>query len=52
MSETNLTWQKYKNSGTGSFRWVWNLIWKLLIVCKDNVSNFCKYFLKKNCKKQ
>jgi hypothetical protein len=21
MSETNLTWQKYKNSGTGSFRW-------------------------------
>jgi len=22
MSETNLTWQKYKNSGTGSIRWV------------------------------
>ncbi len=50
MSETNLTWQKYKNSGTGSFGEFLS-IWKLLIVCKDNVSNFFKYFLKKKSQK-
>jgi len=50
MSETNLTWQKYKNSGNGSIRWVFTNLKSLLIVCKDNASNFCKYF--HFCRKQ